>query len=69
MVLVGVLLALTILGWFYTPYDPNQIQVTRRFTPQARNISWAQITLVGMCSAACSAVPGFPWRWGWPRLS
>lgn len=36
MVLVGVLLALTILGWFYTPYDPNQIQVTRRFTPPGK---------------------------------
>lgn len=31
--LVGTLLALTVLGWFYTPYDPNETRVVERFQP------------------------------------
>lgn len=31
--LVGLLVALTVLGWFYTPYDPNETKVTQRFQP------------------------------------
>jgi len=31
--LVGLLLACTVVGWFYTPYDPNETRVAERFQP------------------------------------
>lgn len=32
-ILVGFMLAFTILGWVYTPHDPNQISIAKRFQP------------------------------------
>lgn len=36
ILLIGVLLALTVLGWFYTPYDPNEVNIAERFQPPGR---------------------------------
>ena len=33
LILVVFIFASTVLGYFYTPYDPNQVQILRRFTP------------------------------------
>lgn len=32
-ILVGFIFLITILGFFYTPYDPQQVQIIKRFTP------------------------------------
>ena len=37
LLLIGFILALTILGWFYTPYDPNATFVLEKFTPPGRD--------------------------------
>ena len=32
-VMIGIILALTVLGYFYTPYDPNEVRIAQRFAP------------------------------------
>ncbi len=39
MVLLGLIFGLTILGYVFTPYDPNEIQIMDRFArPSAKNL-------------------------------
>lgn len=33
VLLIGLIFALTVLGYFYTPYDPSEVQIARRFAP------------------------------------
>ena len=28
--MIGIILALTVLGYFYTPYDPNEVRIAQR---------------------------------------
>ncbi|HHT68445.1 MAG TPA: ABC transporter permease [Firmicutes bacterium] len=37
IVIIGLVFALTILGYFYTPYDPNEVSVMERFAPPGQS--------------------------------
>ena len=37
MILIGLIVALTILGYIYTPYDPNEVRVMERFESPGRD--------------------------------
>ncbi|NLL49250.1 MAG: ABC transporter permease [Firmicutes bacterium] len=36
VVLLGLIFAITLVGFLYTPYDPNQVQVVARFQPPSK---------------------------------
>lgn len=47
--LVGLIFTAALVGYFYTPHDPNQVQILLRFKPPSWEHPWEQITSVGMC--------------------
>lgn len=50
-VILGLVFLLTVLSFFYTPYRPEQIQISRRLQPPLGCISLAPIIWVGTFSA------------------